>query len=204
MKKTKNSFDYWYVRFGGIIAVRVVRRWAKIHRKTNFRVSLSRPIQPDEPTIVASNHQAMLDPPAVFSSLSLPELWRMSPVKFMTWHKYYNGRFKLPMYTTGCYPSHGEGLTGTKAAIHYANNSYRSFIFPEGKRIKNNIRTPAYSGISTVLDGLESPRLILVRIDWEKRRTFFSRPKLYVHMFDAPDELDTANPDAIMDAIYNE
>jgi len=166
-------------------------------------VSLNRPIDGSEATVIAANHQTMFDPPAVFSCLSLPDLWRMSPAKFMTWHTYYNGRFKLPLYTTGCYSSHGDGLVGTDAAIHYANNGYRSFIFPEGKRIKNNKRTTPYNGISTVLGGLDSPRLILAHITWENRQKFFSRPKLSVRMFDAPDSVDHSRPDTIMDAIYD-
>jgi hypothetical protein len=203
VKQTKNSIDYWLVRCGGIIAVRIMRRWASLHRKPTYKVSLSRPINSLEPTVIASNHQTMFDPPGVFSCLSLPELWRMSPVKFMTWHKYYNGRFKLPLYLTGCYPSHGDGLVGTDAATYYANNSYRSFIFPEGKRVKNNNRTTAYRGITAVLEQLENPRLILIHINWEKRTSFFSRPKLYVHMFDAPGAVDITDPNSIMDAIYN-
>jgi 1-acyl-sn-glycerol-3-phosphate acyltransferase len=174
-----------------------------VHRKTEFIVSLNRPANSGEPTVIAANHQTMLDPPVVFSCLSLPDLWRMSPVKFMTWHKHYNSFYKLPLYTTGCYPSHGNGLVGTQAAIHYANNGYRSFVFPEGKRIKNGNRTKPYNGISTILRELDSPRLILARIKWEKRQKFFSRPKLYVHMFEAPASLEPLQLDIIMDAIYN-
>jgi 1-acyl-sn-glycerol-3-phosphate acyltransferase len=202
MKQTKHSFDWWYVRFGGVFAVIVIKLWSKIFRKTEYKVTLVRPLSEDEPTIIAANHTTLLDPPAAFSCLTLRQLWRFSPVKFMAWHKYYNGKFKLPLYTTGSYPSHGDGLTGIRAAVHFANNSYRSFIFPEGKRIKNNQRSPAYDGVVKLLREVPEARLILVHIDWQKRHKFLSRPRLYVHMFDAPIDIDKNDSDKIMDAIY--
>ncbi len=199
----KNRFDWHYTRWGGIIAVRSIKLWAFFARKTDYRIELDRPINPDEAIVMASNHQTLLDPPAVFAALKFRDLLKISPVKFMTWHKYYNSKYKLPLYTTGCYPSHGEGLTGVRGAVHFAQNGYRSFIFPEGKRTYQNNRGDAYPGISEILAKLPDARLILVHIDWEKRTSLFSRPKLLVHFFDAPINLDKSNPNAIMDAIYN-
>ena len=120
----------------------------------------------------------------------------------MTWHKYYHSIYKFPLYATGCFPSHGPGLTGAKGAVYYAQNGYRSFIFPEGKRTKPDNRGAAYPGISQILHSLPDARLILVHLDWEPRLKLFSRPKLFIHYEDAPKNLDKSNPDAIMDAIY--
>lgn len=203
MKKTKNSFDWHYTRWGGITAVIIIKIWLRIFRKTDYIFNIKEPINDKQPTVIASNHQSLLDPPAVFAALKFNDLIKMSPVKFMTWHKYYNSIFKLPLYTTGCYPTHGEGLTGVKGGIHYAKNGYRSFVFPEGKRTNPNNRGKAYPGISQILENLPNARLILVYIDWEPKRTMFSRPKLVVHYVDAPKNLDRSNPEAIMDAIYN-
>lgn len=198
---TKN-IEWHYIRWGGIIAVRIIRIWARIFRKTDYHIKLDRPINPLEITVLASNHQSLLDPPIIFSALSMSDLLKMSPVKFMTWHKYYNSIYKLPLYTTGCFPSHGDGKTGVGGAVFFAKNGYRSFIFPEGKRTDPNNRGKIYPGISQILKELPDSRLILVHLDWEIRSSLFSRPKLMVHYSDAPQNLDRTNPESIMDAIY--
>lgn len=197
-----DKLKWYYLRIGGIFSVRAVKVWAKIHRKPVYDIRLKRLIDSKEPTVLVSNHQTMLDPPGVFAALPFDTLLTISPVKFMTWHKYYNSKYKLPLYTTGCFPSHGDGLTGVEGAVYFANNGYRTFIFPEGKRIKDGVRTPAYDGVVKVLERLPEARLILVHIDWEPRKNFFSRPSLSVTFSDAPDSLNRSSADAIMDAIY--
>lgn len=198
-----SNFDWHYTRWGGIISVRFIKLWAFFARKTDYRIDLSRPLNSQDITVMASNHQTLMDPPAIFAALKFRDLLKISPVKFMTWHKYYNSVYKLALYTTGCYPSHGAGMTGVQGAVYYAKNGYRSFIFPEGKRTNPQNRGDAYRGISEILSQLPEARLILVHLDWEKRTKLFSRPKLLVHFFDAPDDLDKNNPNKIMDAIYN-
>lgn len=202
MVKKYKSFDWYFTRWGGNIAVCFIRLWASIARSTDYRIELDRPIDPKEVTVMASNHQTLLDPPAVFAALKFSDLLKISPVKFMTWHKYYNSKYKFPLYATGCYPSHGDGLTGVKGAVHFAKNGYRSFIFPEGKRTNPNNRGGAYYGVSEVLNQLPEARLILVHLDWEKRKKLLSRPKLLVHYIDAPENLDRSDPNKIMDVIY--
>jgi 1-acyl-sn-glycerol-3-phosphate acyltransferase len=204
MKKQKimKKVEWFYIRVGGIFSVQIIKIWSKIHRKTHYDIQLKRSIDKHEVIVLASNHQSLLDPPAVFSALSFSELRRMSPVKFMTWHKYYNSIYKLPLYTTGCFPSHGEGHTGVDGAVYYAKNGYRTFIFPEGKRTRKNERDKTYDGIVKVLEQVPEARLILVYIDWEKRTKFFSRPSLYIKFSDAPDNIDKTKSKAIMDVIY--
>ena len=204
MKKQKlmKKVEWVYIRWGGIFSVQLIKFWTKIHRSTQYDIQLSRPIDKHEVTIIASNHQTLLDPPAVFSALSFSKLRDISPVKFMTWHKYYNSIYKLPLYTTGCFPSHGNGLTGVDGAVYFAKNNYRSFIFPEGKRTDKNDRKKVYDGIVEVLKQQPEARLILVYIDWEKRLKFFSRPPLVIKFFDAPVHVDKTNSTSIMNAIY--
>lgn len=202
MKKGYKSLDWYFTRWGGNFAVCLIRLWAFIARTTDYQIKLSRPINPSEITVMASNHQTLLDPPAVFAALKFKDLLKISPVKFMTWHKYYNSKYKFPLYATGCYPSHGPGLTGIKGGVYFAKNGYRSFIFPEGKRTKPEKRDKAFPGICEILKELPESRLILVHLDWEKRNKLLSRPKLMIHYEDASESLDRTNPDAIMDAIY--
>lgn len=202
MKQTKGSFDWHYTRWFGIITVRTIKLWMHLARKCEFSVDFDRSINKEEPTIIAANHQTLLDPPGVFSAMSFRQLLSVSPVKFMTWHKYYNGKFKFPLYSTGCYPSHGEGLTGVEAAVHYAQNGYRSFIFPEGKRTKPDNRGEAYDGISKILKELPEARLLLCHLDWQPRKRLFSRPKVRIIWKEAPSSLDRNNANAIMEAVY--
>lgn len=202
MKRLKTLVDWHYTRIFGIVSVRLIKIWLRIHRSPEYRIELDRPIDPSEVTVIAANHQTLLDPPAIFAALKIHELLKISPVKFMTWHKYYNSVWKLPLYSTGCFPSHGEGLTGVKGAIHYAQSGYRSFLFPEGKRTNPENRGSAYPGISQVLDQLPKARLILAQLDWERRTAFWSKPKVLIHFFDAPDNLNRSDPNAIMDEIY--
>jgi 1-acyl-sn-glycerol-3-phosphate acyltransferase len=197
-----SRLDWHYVRWGGVSAVVLTKLWLRIHRRPSYKIELDRPVDPAHPTVFASNHQVSLDPPAIFSAFSFRDLVRCSPVKFMTYHKYYNSRFKFPLYTTGCYPSHGDGLTGVKGAVYFARHGYCSFIFPEGKRMRNGERGKAYEGISRILEEIPEARLLLVRINWEPRRRFLSRPGIQVTISDAPKNLNRNDPDAIMDEIY--
>lgn len=203
-KQTKPKFYEWHlIRFGGMLTVRMLWLWAKIFRTTNYRLDLSRPLDHKSPTVYASNHQTMLDSPAVFTALSVLQLHKAAPVKFMTWHKYYNTKYKPLLWLTGCYSSHGDGLTGLDAATEYALQGYGSFMYPEGKRTRPGTRNPAYPGISRLMERLPSARLVLVHIEWEPRSKRFSKPKLSVSMRDAPSTLDVYDPEAIMDAIYD-
>jgi 1-acyl-sn-glycerol-3-phosphate acyltransferase len=198
----KNYIDYYAVRFGGITAVLLVRLYLFItHSRTN-NIELDRKIDKNEPTVIISNHQRLLDSPAIFSAVSLKTLYQFSPVKFMTWRRIYNSVAKPILYLTGCYSTHGEGKTGVYGAVTFARQGYRSFIYPEGKRQKDNKRTKAYRGIIDILEELPEARIILVNINWTKKQSRVSRNKLSVHMFEAPNNLDKTNPDAIMDAIY--
>ncbi len=205
MKKTifhLSKLDWHYTRFGGVFVTICIKLWANIFRRTDFQINLSSPINTKSNIIVASNHQTLMDAPIIFSALTFRDLVKISPVKFMTWHKYYNSKFKLAMHFTGCFPSHGEGNTGVKGAIHFSENNYRVFIFPEGKRTKPNDRKPSYEGVVRIVDGVSMPRLLLAHIDWEKRKKLFSRPLVSVHWAEAPKTLDMTDPDKIMDEIY--
>jgi hypothetical protein len=144
----------------------------------------------------------LLDSPAIFSAVSIKQLYQFSPVKFMTWRRIYNSVAKPILYSTGCYSTHGKGKTGVFGAVTYAKQNYRSFIYPEGKRQRNAIRSKAYSGISEILSELPEARIILVYISWTKKKSIFSRASVTVTMTDAPKNIDKTNPDAIMDTIY--
>ena len=201
-KQILQKLAYYYIKWNQFLVVRAYKIGLNITRSTNYKVDLKTPIDKKVPTIIASNHQTLSDSQSIFTALSVVGLLKMAPVRFMTWHKYYNGKFKFFMYSTGCYASHGEGDTGVAGAVNYANQGYRSFIYPEGTRQKDGERKPAYEGVSKILKELPEARLILVKLNWEKRTSFFSRPKFYVHIFEAPKNVDRTDPDKIMDAIY--
>jgi 1-acyl-sn-glycerol-3-phosphate acyltransferase len=198
----KNYIDYYFVRFGGITAVLFIKTYLFLTHKRNYKVNLARKIKNNEPTIIISNHQRLLDSPAIFSAVSIKQLYQFSPVKFMTWRRIYNSVAKPILYSTGCYSTHGKGKTGVFGAVTYAKQNYRSFIYPEGKRQRNAIRSKAYSGISEILSELPEARIILVYISWTKKKSIFSRASVTVTMTDAPKNIDKTNPDAIMDTIY--
>lgn len=198
----KNYLDYYFVRFGGITAVLIIKFYLFITHRTYYSIDLDKPINKREPTIVISNHKRLLDSPAIFSAVSLKQLYQFSPVKFMTWRRIYNSIAKPILYATGCYSTHGKGKTGVFGAVTFARQNYRSFIYPEGKRQRNGTRVKAYNGIVEILEQVPEARIILVYVDWQEKPSFFSRPGVRVEMFEAPKNLDKTNPDAIMDAIY--
>ncbi|MDQ2973425.1 MAG: 1-acyl-sn-glycerol-3-phosphate acyltransferase [bacterium] len=152
--------------------------------------------------VFASNHVSKLDPPVIFSALTIASLVHISPVKFMTWHKYYFSYFKPLLFSTGCFPTHNAPHSGVDGAIHYAKKSYRIFIFPEGKRNPERENPKVYPGISLTLKGIPNARLFLVQIVYAKRKTYFKRPQISVKIAEADTKLDRENPKSIMDAIY--
>jgi 1-acyl-sn-glycerol-3-phosphate acyltransferase len=205
MKKQRmdrNNIDYYFVRFGGITAVLIIKTYLFITHKTNYTVNLHKEIDSSEPTIIISNHQRLLDSPAIFSALSLKQLYQFSPVKFMTWRRIYNSPAKPILYATGCYSTHGKGKTGVLGAVTFARQNYRSFIYPEGKRQKDGTRGKAYKGIVEILEQLPEARIILVYTNWTEKVTTFSKPQIQVKIFDAPDNINKTDANAIMDAIY--
>lgn len=196
------SVGFYLVRVGGIFAVILYRIWLKISHKTQTKLLLSSPMRAGQTVIFAANHQKRTDPIAIFSSISLVDLYRSSPVKFLTWRGIYNTVAKPILFLTGCFSTHGKGKHGVSGSVYYAKLGYKVFIFPEGKRVHKGTTVQPYSGISYILDELPNVRLVLIKIDWQERKRLFSRPVLNVTFADAPKELDRSNPESIMTAIY--
>ena len=195
-------FSWHYIRAVNAIEHILVKTWSRIYRKQTAKYTLSRPIKKGEKVVFAANHQTYMDPFVIFNAFPTRKAVKLMPVKFMTWHKYYNSKAKPFFYSSGCFPSHGDKFAGVEGAVYFLKRGYNSFIFPEGKRVKDGKRIPAFKGIVRILEEVPDARLILVKVDWEKRKSKFSRPKLYIHAFDAPKNLDKTDPDKIMDAIY--
>ncbi len=196
------NFTRIYLKIFGIITIVIFRIVIFPFFKVN-RVDLL-PIlnNPSDRIIFASNHFSKLDPPMIFSALSIASLTHIAPVKFMTWHKYYYSYLKPLLFSTGCFPTHNATHSGVGGAIHYAKNGYRIFIFPEGKRNPKRESRKVYSGISLAVKDIPNARLFLVHIVYAKRKTYFERPQITVKIAEASRKLDRENPKSIMDAIY--
>lgn len=204
MSKIRIFLDKYHTAIGGTIAVKLFWATSKLFFRTHYERNFIRPLSRKETVIFASNHASMLDPPAIFSALPTKRLFtEVSPIKFMTATKYYNSWMRPFLYTTGCFPHKGPGLTGVQGSLFYARHGYRVFVFPEGKLNPTNKPSHAYEGISRILDELPNARLVLVYIYWQKRKKFFSRPVLSVSFSDTPDSVNKKDPMSIMNAIYD-
>ncbi len=202
MKHTKSLLAWQYIRFAGILTVLVTKFLMPLFRKCEYDISIDGVNKKTSPIIIVANHQTLLDSPMVFAAMPIRKIWHLSPVKFMTYDVYYNSKYKPFLYSTGCYPTHGEGLTGVEGGVYYAEHGYSSFIYPEGRRTDPKKRGKAFPGVVRMLDRVPNAQLLLCFIDWEPRTSRFSRPKVRVIWRLADETVDRTDPEAIMNKIY--
>lgn len=170
-----------------------------IKRSSETRLNLQ--LLKGQPVVFAANHTYRLDPPAIFSTLSNRDLISCSKMKFMTGKKIYYSMLPI-LYLTGCYPTKWAKHAGVKGSIYYLKQGYKVFIFPEGRLNPGRKKNIAHNGISRILSGLESPRLILVRAKWTKGDSLFCRYSLHTIFSEVDANIDIDDPKQIMDAIY--
>lgn len=196
------SYDHFLVRWGGICAVLLFRIFSLPFKKIVFDNKLKTPISPNQKIVMVANHQKRLDPPAIFAKMRFKELYSYSPVKFLTWHRYYNSFLKPILYITGCFSTHHNAISGIDGSVYLIQHNYRVFIFPEGKRTIQAESNPRM-GIVHILTRVPETRLILVRINWEPRTSWRKRPRITVCFADPPENLDKTDPQKIMAAVYS-
>lgn len=151
--------------------------------------------------IIAANHRHFLDPFVAISSLPLSEIKSVLPIKFITANIYYYRYYKPIAWMLGCFPAHQHKNStkfGVNESVRLIRNGYNLFIFPEGRRVKDE-PVAAKRGISIILDQLPSAELVLVNIKWN----FDCYPKsLNVKFQHVGGDMHKLGSDMIMQRIY--
>jgi 1-acyl-sn-glycerol-3-phosphate acyltransferase len=153
--------------------------------------------------ILAANHQSLVDPFAIFSLFTMRHRFQFLPIKFMTIPKVYHRWYIKPFaYLLGCFPAHIKernhhtyGIEGAIKLLHYG---YNICIFPEGTRTLRSESDPK-PGIVKIMQEYPDAKLLLAHIEWKYTGW---RRSVSVTIAHAPENLDTTDPKAIMDAIY--
>ncbi len=204
-KKIINKISWWYIRIFSVTSTVLFWPLLLIIRKVEVSNSLKKLNHYlDKPVIMVSNHQTLLDFLAMFGALGPKNVWQISPVKFMTWHRIYYSIAWPILYSTGCFPTHRSKHSGVSGALYYLKNDYELNICPEGKRMPSGKRKKAYQGISKILESIDQDyHLLLIYIDWAKREKIFSRPKLIIRWAEAPKDTDISDANKIMDKVYD-
>lgn len=151
-------------------------------------------------TIIATNHHNMLDPFAIISSLRYRDFFRLRPIAFMTASYFFRIPWLRPLlWLAGCFPAHpmpnSNRLAGIEASIDFLDQGYTLFMFPEGKRVKDE-RVPAKRGITEILNLSPTSHLVLAYIRWTPGYKKIESIR-YGELLEHPND-----PQKILDKIY--
>ncbi len=154
--------------------------------------------------IIIGNHQSLLDPFAIFTTLSFNRRAKLLPLKFMTNPKIYHRWFLKPfMFALGCYPAHikyhKHHTYGVDGTIKLLNYGYNICMFPEGTRTTRANSNPK-SGIVRILREFPDAKLVLAHLEWLALGR--GKKHLKINFGLASDDLQTDDAKAIMEAIY--
>lgn len=154
--------------------------------------------------VIIGNHQSLLDPFAIFTTLSISRRAELLPLKFMTNPSIYHRWFLKPFaFALGCYPAHIKqynyhtyGVEGTIKLLKYG---YNICIFPEGTRTTQANSNPK-SGIVRILHDFPDAKLILAHLEWESLER--GKKHLKINFAFASEKLQASDAKTIMEAIY--
>lgn len=149
--------------------------------------------------LVAANHRAALDPFIIASSFSYKEFLHLAPFSFMT-----HNAFMQPLWlryvakAAGCFPAKpGLGPYGIDEAIARLERNESVVIFPEGRRIKNGVKSPARRGVGAIRTSVPHMPLLLVHVEWNSAYTV-----RYVHRSASISDHRLTDPELILQRIY--
>ena len=87
--------------------------------------------------VIIANHQSKLDPFLICSALPFKTFAKLTPIFFMTAHKYLDANWKrLLLYPLGCYPVYDSKKKNVAILLHTIEliaQGRTVFAFPEGK-----------------------------------------------------------------------
>lgn len=101
--------------------------------------------------IIVANHRKAIDPYLILATLPFNVYRTLLPIRFFTANlflKYWWQRcFLLPFGSFRAYSTEGE-LSGVTGAMQLSDQGQSLFIFPEGKRMKNNKKVELKVGVA--------------------------------------------------------
>ncbi len=148
--------------------------------------------------LFVANHKSFGDVYAIFIGMSLINLWRCSPTRFMTSSHVYYTLLRPVIMLGGGFPTKRSRAhySAVHQSIDYLRNNQNVVIFPEGGRVQSKSSRP-HTGVVRIIEGCDFPiEVIAVHIDWQKRGR-----KRHLRVVHSPCT-DTSSAEAIMDAIY--
>lgn len=156
-------------------------------------------IDHDKRYLFVANHKSFGDVYAIFIGMSLANLWRCSPTRFMTNTQIYRSFLWPIIMLGGGFPTkrNRSGYSAVNQSIEYLRNNQNVVIFPEGGRVLSRSSRP-HTGVIRIIKGCDFPiEVVAVHIDWEKRGK-----RRHLRIVHSPCK-NISSPEAIMDEIYS-
>ncbi len=92
-------------------------------------------------------------PARISLALFLKELYQASPVKFMTWHRYYYSVAFPILYSTGCFPTHRGKACRRRWGRILRHKRLPKFLYsPKGKETREKIRSNYMTACRAILE----------------------------------------------------
>jgi 1-acyl-sn-glycerol-3-phosphate acyltransferase len=131
----------------------------------------------------------------------------MLPIGFMTANFFYNSPLKPGMWLLGCFPSRNksgkEKLYGVEGANKLIKHGYSLQIFPEGTRIRDSGRHPAYPGVIAIHQANPKVPIILCHVEHNKGLKAMLKRRWFVITFALEENPNYTDANKLMDKVYS-
>jgi 1-acyl-sn-glycerol-3-phosphate acyltransferase/cytidylate kinase len=148
--------------------------------------------------VIAANHRHRLDAFVIAACLPLRAITKLSPIYFMAYWQFFRPRlFRFVLKSLGAFPTREVGGLdyGLPFSIKTLAEHGTIFIFPEGKRVKDQ-PVQAHNGVS-VMANEPDVRVILCHLTWRQPKIFGVKV-----VVSEPRDYHNASAQQILDDIY--
>lgn len=134
---------------------------------------------PKKRYLIIANHNRLVDPYIIFSTLPVKILLLLSPVRFFTANLYLKHFWQRLLLTPfGCFRAYSDNrykISGLKGGLKLSDIGQTLFIFPQGKRVEDLNKIKPKIGIAYLVKH-RGFTMIPVFIDYKKSKIIWGKP----------------------------
>jgi 1-acyl-sn-glycerol-3-phosphate acyltransferase len=156
--------------------------------------------------LLVANHRMASDPFVITGLLPWRTLINVLPIGFMTHNAFYDSPLRPLMWLMGCYPARNpeekHKIFGVEGSVTLLQNGFSIFIFPEGTRVRGQVRGEAHYGVIKIHNAAPEVPMLLAHIEHNRGLGGWLKGNRYVIRYKLIENPKFDNPESIMDEIF--